>query len=314
MDLIVAIDVSKSMLVGDVEVGEPPDGWPADMKPEEPRPVPDGARWVQGTRLERARQVVDALLAELPDDRIGIILFAGASIHFPLTDDEHLATELAHLVGSSDLMGGSDVAEALRIGKCLLRAELDDAAVGCAGINRRGRGGEARVTDRKPPEENVKEERGKAIVLITDGGDSTPNVLQEVDQAHQLGISLFFVGVGSQKGGPVPELDWEGKVIGPKRDGAGNVVQSRLDSQGLRALAEVSGNEDNYLEVPPTGAFDVAPIVAALDRVQRGELERTEQDRPRDVYHWFLFPGLILLVCEAAVGLRKRVKHPEAVP
>jgi Ca-activated chloride channel family protein len=313
MDVVLALDVSKSMLVGDVQVGEPRNHWPADMKDEDPRPVPKDPVWVQGTRLERARQVIDALADKLPDDRIGVVLFAGASVHFPLTDDEHLAIELAHLMGPSDLMGGSDVAEALRVGKCILRADVTDPMVRCAGINRHGNGGAP--LDGKPVKREIeKSERGKAIVIFTDGGERTDAVMQEVDQAHQLGISVFFVGVGSAKGGPVPELDWQGHIDGAKKDANGKAIQSKLDSDELRALAAAAGDATHYVEVPPDGAFDVTPILQQLSNVQRGDLETTDDEHKSDVYFWFLFPGMVLLVVEAAIGLRKRVKHPEAVP
>ena len=65
------------------------------------------------------------------------------------------------------------------------------------------------------------------------------------------------------------------------------------------------------MELPPAGAFDVSPLIAALERVQRGQLEKTEHGKRRDIYHWFLFPGFLLLVLEALIGLRKRVRHPE---
>jgi Ca-activated chloride channel family protein len=319
MDLVIALDVSKSMLVGDVEVAEPPGGWPEDLEPDAPRGVPERPEWVRGTRLERARQMLGALAAELPDDRISVVLFAGASIHFPMTDDENLAVRLAHLVGPEDLMGGSDVGEALRVGKCLLRAELDDAAIGCYGIGQRGHGGDPlpgeRPKKRKQRAEEVeKEERGKAILVITDGGTADPSVIEEANLAQQLGISLYFVGVGSEQGGVVPELDYEGRVVGSKRDGRGNVVTSKLDRAGLRGLAELAGGAKHYVELSATGPFDVRPIVEALAAVHRGALERTEHEKKRDVYHWFLFPGFMLLVIEAAIGLRRRVEHPEALP
>jgi hypothetical protein len=44
MDLVIAIDASKSMLVGDVEVAQPPGGWPQDLPDDAPRPVPEWAR------------------------------------------------------------------------------------------------------------------------------------------------------------------------------------------------------------------------------------------------------------------------------
>lgn len=317
MDLVIAVDVSKSMLVGDVEVGQPARGWPADLDPDEPRPVPDRPTWVQGTRLERARQMLGELLPLLPDDRIGIVLFAGASIHFPLTDDEHLALRLAHLVGPTDLIGGSDVAEALRVGRCLLRPELTGGSAGCFGIGVRGRGGEPLGGARVPrvAEEKPTEERGRAILVVTDGGQQSASVIEEADHARRLGVALFFVGVGSDQGGVVPELDWQGNVIGAKQDGRGQPVVSKLDREGLRGLGQLAGGPGHYVELAPTGAIDVRPVVEALAKVPRGELERTELDRRRDVYPGFLFAGFMLLVIEAAIGLRRRrVRHPEASP
>jgi Ca-activated chloride channel homolog len=317
MDLVIAIDVSKSMMVGDVEVAEPSGGWPASLAEEAPRPVPADPRWVQGTRLERARQVVGELVDRLATDRVAIVLYAGAAIHFPLTDDGALAVQLAHLVGPSDLIGGSDVGEALRVGTCLLRGDLDDAAVGCHGVGRRGRGGDPLPGEEgargRPAEEREEGERGKAILVISDGGVARETVLEEVDRAQQLGVSLFFVGVGSPEGGVVPELGWDGRVLGPKRMGS-DVVRSRLDSDALRGLAELAGGAAHYLELPARGPFDVTPIAAALARVPRGVLTPAGEARPRDVYEWPLFAGMMLLVIEAAIGLRRRVRHPEAPP
>jgi len=317
MDLVIAIDVSKSMLVGDVEVGQPTGGWPADLPDDAPRPVPAGAEWVRGTRLERARQAVGALARRLPDDRIGIVLFAGASIHFPLTDDELLAIQLAHLVGPTDLMGGSDVGEALRVGTCLLRGEIDDAQLGCYGVGRRGHGGDpiGPPTEEDQARVRVEEkelaERGRALVVVTDGGATSPQVVEQVELAQRLGVSVFFVGVGTAEGGVVPELDALGNVTGAKKDARGNPVKSALDAASLRQLAQLAGDATHYVELPAKGPFDVSPIVAALEHVQRGQLEKTEHGKRHDIYPWFLFPGFLLLVLEALIGLRRRVRHPE---
>jgi len=318
MDLVIALDVSKSMLVGDVEVGEPQGHWPADLEADAVRALPEDPNWIQGTRLERARQALVSLVRQLPDDRISVVVFAGASIHFPLTDDEELAAKFLHMVGPADVTGGSDIGEALRMGKCLLRSEVRSAAVGCAGVGERGHGGDPLPGDerrrRKVVTEKETEERGKALIVVTDGGERSAGVVTEADQAKRLGISLFFVGIGSEQGGTVPEIDSAGTVIGPKKDGQGNVVKSKLDRASLQELAQLAGGDGHYAEIGPTGMYDLAPVIAQLSSVQRGELERTETDKKRDVYHWFLFPGFMLLVIEAAVGMRRRVRHPESLP
>jgi len=60
IDVVVALDVSKSMLATDL--------------------LPN--------RLERAKQLVGKLMAAMPNDRIGLVLFAGrAYLQMPLTTD-----------------------------------------------------------------------------------------------------------------------------------------------------------------------------------------------------------------------------------
>ena len=64
IDVVIALDVSKSMLASDVQ--------------------PD--------RLERAKQVVARLIDKLADDRIDIVVFAGrAYLQMPLTTDHSAA-------------------------------------------------------------------------------------------------------------------------------------------------------------------------------------------------------------------------------
>ena len=66
IDVMIALDVSKSMLAKDV----------------------------QPNRLERAKQLLNKLIDKLSNDRIGIIVFAGKSyLQMPLTGD-HTATKM----------------------------------------------------------------------------------------------------------------------------------------------------------------------------------------------------------------------------
>ncbi len=64
IDIVIALDVSKSMLA-------------ADLPPN---------------RLERARQLISKLMNEMPDDRVALVLFAGkAYLQMPLTIDHGAA-------------------------------------------------------------------------------------------------------------------------------------------------------------------------------------------------------------------------------
>lgn len=89
VDVVVAMDVSKSMLADDI-------------KPN---------------RLERARQLVYKLMDQMPDDRIALVLFAGrAYMQMPLTSD-HSAARLFVQQASPDAVPaqGTVITEALRM-------------------------------------------------------------------------------------------------------------------------------------------------------------------------------------------------------
>src|SRR5262249_52629725 len=149
-----------------------------------------------------------ALIDELDGDRVGPVVFAGGAAHFPLTEDHEVAERFLYDLGPADLPAGSNLAEVFRVSRCLLRPDLYDD-LGCSQIGRRGpRGdplpGETLDPKDKPLEDVAedKEERGKAMVIFTDGGDADPSAMREVATARELGIAVLIVGVGTPQGGP----------------------------------------------------------------------------------------------------------------
>ena len=197
LDLVLAVDVSKSMLVDDVEMT-------AKMETKK----------LEKTRLTRARELARAVIDELAGDRIGPMVFAGGASHFPLTEDHQAAAEFLENLGPNDLPPGSNLAEVFRVSRCLLRPDLYED-LGCAKISgRRGHGGDplrGESLDAKlEPDEQEAEveqvERGKAILIFTDGGEADAATVREVATARELGIAVFLVGVGSEQGGIVYEI------------------------------------------------------------------------------------------------------------
>ena len=93
IDVALVLDYSKSMLAADV--------YPS--------------------RLERMNIAIDEMMEELETDRIATVVFAGAAIHFPLTHDHRAAQLLSEEILPSDLPPGSDLGEAVRVARCLLR-------------------------------------------------------------------------------------------------------------------------------------------------------------------------------------------------
>jgi hypothetical protein len=302
LDLVVAVDVSKSMLVDDV-------GATAAMTEAKTPP----------SRLARARELAVALIDALPDDRFGPVVFAGAASHFPLTEDREVASRFLYDLGPADLPPGSNLAEVFRVSRCVLRPDLYDD-LGCAKIGRRGHGGDPLHGESldprgstEPKDEPLEEkvERGKAIAIITDGGDPDAESMREVATARELGIAVFVIGVGSKAGGLVYDIDpFTGKRTEPKHLANGATVTSTRDDAGMQALAVAGGDDKRFFIASETGEVDPTPIVAALHAVNRG-LATKHVVQMHDVFEPFLFAGFMLLVIEAAIGTRRRRKYPE---
>ena len=266
----------------------------------------------------RARELASALIDELPGDRIAPVVFAAAASHFPLTEDHEVAARFLYDLGPADLPQGTNLAEVFRVSRCLLRPDLYDD-LGCSRIGRRGHGGDALPgeppdpVDKRPDDAIVqKAERGKAIVMFTDGGDDDATALQEVATARELGIAVIVVGVGSEQGGVVHEIDADGRATAQlKKTRAGNDVFSKRDDVGMRQLVEAGGDMRRFFVASQIGEVDPAPIVAALQNVNRG-LATKKIDEKHDIFQPFLFAGFMLLVIEVALGTRKRRATPEA--
>jgi Ca-activated chloride channel family protein len=302
LDLVVAIDVSKSMLVDDVG---------ATLAMSQKRVPP--------SRLGRARELAASMIDELPDDRFGPVVFAGAAAHFPVTEDREVATRFLYDLGPADLPPGSNMTEVFRVSRCLLRPDLYDD-LGCARIGRRGHGGDPLPGEGLDPidgpttdEETIveKSERGKAMVIFTDGGESDTETLREVATMRELGIAVFVVGVGTTQGGVVHEIDYEGRATPTaKKNPDGSVVVSKRDDAGMKQLAEAAGDPNRYFVAGERGEVDPTPIVEALQAVNRG-LATKQIDQKKDLFQPFLFAGFMLLVIEAAISTRRRRKYPE---
>jgi len=303
LDVVLAVDVSKSMLVDDVK----------------PTARMDNKK-LESTRLARARELAGALIDELPGDRIGPVVFAGAATHFPLTEDHQVARLFLNDLGPNDLPVGSNLAEVFRVSRCLLRPDLYED-LGCHRVGRRGTGGdplrgESLDPKGKPSDEEAIEnvvERGKAIVIFTDGGDADAATVREVATSRELGIAVFVVGIGTAEGGIVYEVDAvTGKrTTTPKSTASGELVRSRRDDAGMRAIAAAGGDERRYIIADADGEVNPQPIVQALRAVTRGLATKQVRDM-RDIYQPFLFGAFMLLVIEVAIGTRRRRKYPEA--
>ncbi|HWM85903.1 MAG TPA: VWA domain-containing protein [Kofleriaceae bacterium] len=276
------------------------------------------AKDVYPTRLERMEREVSDLTDRLKSDRIAPVVFAGAAAHFPLTHDHEAARALYGSITPADLPPGSDLGEALLTARCLLRPDVAEGA--CARVGGRGRGGDPLSAEpgwgsgRERPEsarpaaksgEADDQDRARAIVLFTDGEDTEQGARAQVQEAVRLGIDVYVIGVGTQAGELVPEVDENGQVNGWKKLPDGSFVTTRLDQAKLRELAQLAGGEGHYF-VLDSKTRGLEGLVARLQRLKEGNLDERVLETAEEMFQWVLFPAFLLLLIEACLADRRR--------
>ncbi|MGH7443555.1 MAG: vWA domain-containing protein, partial [Longimicrobiales bacterium] len=224
-------------------------------------------------RLERARLMGRRLLRELPTDRIGLVVFAGrAYVLSPLTTD-HGALDLYLDALDPQIVsqGGSSLAAALAQSTDLVRGRVE------AGGDR-------------------------AVVLITDGEalEEEAAVIDAAERAARAGVRVFAVGVGTERGSPIPDYDEAGQRTGYKRDQSGEIVISRLGGALLRDIANATGGK--YYDLSDGGA--AGALIDDLRSLQRETADSGERTTRREQYAWFVALALLLLTLDGWLARR----------
>ena len=73
---------------------------------------------------------------------------------------------------------------------------------------------------------------GKAIIVLTDGEDFEDNATEAAKDAAKAGIHINVVGIGTDKGGPIPTSE------GNLTDDSGNMVVTRFNPEMCQQIAD----------------------------------------------------------------------------
>ena len=183
INLMVALDVSNSMNC-------------RDLKP---------------TRLERALRFIFQLADKRPDDRIGLVVFAGSAYNIvPITPD-HGALKLVLNSVNTGMISQPGTA---------IGSALQTSAAGMDGA----------------------EKKFKSIILISDGENHEDDAAGAAADARKQGIMIHVIGIGSTEGAPIP-LNPQNMNSDFIRDGEGNTVVTHLNETLLRSIAEAGGGK-----------------------------------------------------------------------
>lgn len=237
-DLLIALDVSRSMLA-------------QDYKP---------------TRLAFAKKKIMKLVSLLSSERVGLILFSGtAFVQCPLTQDIAAFSLFLDTVDAETISSGSTALDGA------IKKALDVFAA-------------------------LPERKNKLLVLFTDGEDFSSNLAAQKQQAQQLGLHIFTIGVGTEQGAPVPIIDAEGNRIGHEQDAAGTIIMSRLNEGILRALADDVGG--TYVHASDCNDDDLHEIVSKVEQFDKESLGDKKVETLEEQYSWFVGAAFIFFLLE----------------
>ena len=231
IDIVIAIDVSASMLA-------------RDLKPN---------------RLEALKKVASRFIQARPNDRLGLVEYAGESYtKTPLTSDKKIVlSSLKSIKYNTTITGGTAIGMGL-----------------ATSVNR------------------LKESRakGKVIILLTDGVNNSgfidPKIASEL--AVEFGIKVYTIGLGSNGMALSP--------IGILPNGSfqyGN-IQVEIDEDLLNQIAETTGGK--YFRA--TSNTKLEEIYAEINKLEKTEIEETKYKSYNELFRPLILAALGLLLFE----------------
>ena len=231
IDIVVALDLSYSMAAIDFKLDE--------------KTV---------NRLDAAKVVLTKFVKSRPNDRVGLIVFAGqAYVASPPTlDHEFLLRNISRL----DLKTLKDPGTA--IGMALTTS-----------LNR--------LRDRTA--------KSRIVILMTDGQNNTGTVppLAAAEAAARMGIKVYTIGVGTR-----------GTALEPYTDAFGRErfreVKVDIDEKTLTAIADKTSGR--YYRADNTETLD--KIYAEIDRMEKTTAEVQKFREYRELFHVPLLIGMAL--------------------
>lgn len=217
---------------------------------------------VAPSRLDKSKMMIENLVDNFTDDKVGLVVFAGdAFIQLPITSDYVSAKMFLQNIDPSLIASqGTNLAEAV-------------------GLSSRS----------FTKQDNV----GRAIIVITDGEDHEGGAVEAAKQAKKNGMRVFVLGVGSTKGTPIP--DGNG---GYMKDNTGQVVMSALNEEMCKQVAEAGGGA--YIHVDNNNLAQ-RQLDNEISKLQKGDIMNVVYSEYDEQFQAVGILLIIILIVETIV-------------
>ena len=228
IDIVMAIDVSSSMLA-------------RDLKPN---------------RLSALKEVASDFIKERPNDRIGLVVYAGeAFTKTPITSDKSIVLSALREITYGQLNDGTAIGMGL-----------------ATSVNR------------------LKESKAisKIIILLTDGVNNSGFIEPQTaaDLAVEFGIKTYTIGLGSNGNALTP--------IAYNADGSYRygMRQVEIDEELLQDIAKVTGGK--YFRATTNDKLEA--IYDEINKLEKTEIEEFKYYKYEEKFRpWVLLAGALLL-------------------
>lgn len=234
IEVVIALDISNSMKAEDVEP----------------------------SRLDRSKMLVENMVDNFTNDKIGLVVFAGdAFVQLPITSDYVSAKMFLQDTDPSLIATqGTDLAHAIDLSSKSFTQQ-----------------------------DNI----GRAIIVITDGEDHEGGAVEAAQAARKNGMRVFVLGVGSPKGAPIP--DGHG---GYMKDNTGQEVMSALNEDMCKQVAQAGGGA--YIHVDNTSTAQ-QQLNNELTKLQRGDVSSVIYSDYDEQFQAFGILVLVLLIADILI-------------
>ena len=256
-DFIIAIDLSTSMYAEDFQRGA-----------------------TTTNRLQAIKPVIAAFINQRPNDRIGIVVFAGRAYTFaPLTFDQDWLRKQTARLSIGLIEDGTAIGDAIGVSLHRLREGWKD---------------------KDKDQANGQSREGAFIVLLTDGSSNKGSLdpRQAASLAAEDGVPIYTIGAGADGKVPMPVFDSAGTRTGTE------LVDSEVDTLLLRDVAAATGG----LFFRATDANAVRDAFAQIDGAQKIEFGVPPPMISHELFPLFALIGVVLLgLASFQSNFRKRI-------
>ena len=218
------------------------------------------------SRLQQAKLLLEKMIDKLGNDKVGLIVFAGdAYTQIPITADFVSAKMfLSNIEPSMVPTQGTAIGAAIKMAANSFTAD---------------------------------DKIQKSIILITDGENHEDDAVEAAKDAHDKGIQINVLGVGTPKGAPIP-IGGKGNYM---KDESGNIVITQPNEQ----IAQDVANAGKGIYVSGTNRDALNVLDARLKELSKSNISKNVFSPNDEQFPVFAWVALALLICDIFVLDRK---------